>query len=167
MESYLAHVRSPGGETGCQRHLVMGHVNAALHISPFFYFFAERQLPQKAKIEVALPKVETLKWAYTESAPRFMTPGTYPACPLPFFCEREYTAGNPYAGRHISQRGPFSVRCSLARQPSGLAKPNTPPCAMDHCPRGAGAGWHKPYCSSIENHTSVEAPVLGQPTLVQ
>ena len=125
---------------------------------PLFYFFAERQLPQKVKIEVALSKVETLKWAYTESAPRFMTPGTYPACPLPFFWEREYAAGNPYAGRHISQRGPFSVRCSLARQPSELAKPNTPPCAMDHCPRGAGAGWHKPYCFSIDNHTSVEAP---------
>ena len=31
MESYLAHVRSPGGETGCQRHLVMGQVDAALH----------------------------------------------------------------------------------------------------------------------------------------
>ena len=93
-----------------------------------------------------------------ESAPRFMTPGTYPACPLPFFWEREYAAGNPYAGRHISQRGPFSVRCSLARQPSGLAKPSIPPCAMDHSPRGAGAGWLKPYCFNIDNHTSVEAP---------
>ena len=38
----------------------MENVVAALHISPFFYFFAERQLPQKAKIEVALPKAETL-----------------------------------------------------------------------------------------------------------
>ena len=74
----------------------MEHVDAALHISPFFYFFAERQLPQKVKIEVALPKIETLKWAYTESVPRLMTPGTYPACPLPiFFWEREYMAGNP------------------------------------------------------------------------
>ena len=87
----------------------MEYVVVVLYISPFLYFFAERQLPQKAKIEVALPKVETLKWAYMESAPRFMISGTYPACPLPFFWEREYAAGNPYAGRHISQRGPFSV----------------------------------------------------------
>ena len=130
-----------------------GECGPALHISPFFYFFAERQLPRKVKIEVALPKMKTLKWAYTESVPRLMTPGTYPACPLPIFWEREYTAGNPYAERLISQRGPFSVRCSLARQPSGLAKPNIPPCAMDHCPRGAGAGWHKPYCFNIDNHT--------------
>ena len=51
---------SPGGGTGCQRHLAMANVVAVLYISPFFYFFAERQLPQKAEIEVALPKVETL-----------------------------------------------------------------------------------------------------------
>ena len=111
--------------------------------------------------------MKTLKWAYTESAPRLMTPGTYPACPLPFFWEREYTAGNPYAGRHISQRGPFSVRCSSARQPSGLAKPSTPPCAMDHSPRGAGAGWLKPYCFNIDNHTSVEAPCSRAASAVQ
>ena len=52
---------SPGSGTGCQRHLGMANVVAVLYISPFFfYFFAERQFPQKAKIEVALPKVETL-----------------------------------------------------------------------------------------------------------
>ena len=53
---------SPGGGTGCQRHLGMANVVTVLYISPpfFFFFFAERQFPQKAKIEVALPKVETL-----------------------------------------------------------------------------------------------------------
>ena len=65
--------------------LMMENVAAAPHISPLLLLLAERQLPQEVKIEVALPKVETLKWAYTESAPRFMTPGTYPACPLPIF----------------------------------------------------------------------------------
>ena len=58
--NYRAHVRSPGGEAGCQRHLAMANVVAVLYISPFFYFFAERQLPQKAEIEVALPKVENI-----------------------------------------------------------------------------------------------------------
>ena len=119
---------------------------------PLFLLLCRKATPSEGKDRGALPKVETLKWAYTESAPRFMTPGTYPACPLPFFWEREYTAGNPYAGRLISQRGPFSVRCSSARQPSGLTKPSTPPCAMDHSPRGAGAGWLKPYCFNIDNH---------------
>ena len=102
---------SPGGGTGCQRHLVMEHVNATLHISPFFYFFAERQLPQKVKIEVALPKMETLKWAYTGSAPRLMTPETYPACPLPFFWERGiYGRKSLCRATHLSER---AILCAM------------------------------------------------------
>ena len=38
---------------------------------------------------------------------------------------------------------------------------------MDHSPRGVGAGWLKPYCFNIDNHTSVEAPCSRAASAVQ
>ena len=135
--------------------------------SPPFLLLCRKATPSEGKDRGRTSQSGNIIMGLHGICPRFMTPRTYPACPLPFFWEREYTAGNPYAGRHISQRGPFSVRCSSARQPSGLAKPSTPPCAMDHSPRGAGAGWLKPYCFNIDNHISVDAPCFRAASAVQ